>query len=162
MMHWSLCLTLLLAITFGFTNPSIIVAAASFWAIILLHEVGHMYLAQKLGLEVISIHLHLVHGSCHYQRSEYDYNNYLVAWGGFLAQAAVFIPAITIFTLWGDQLHWVATIPLVFLGHISAMIALMSLAPSKGYDGDTCWKAIPLYFKHRKPLKPKKSLTRIK
>ncbi|MDO6763396.1 hypothetical protein [Agarivorans sp. 1_MG-2023] len=128
----------------------------SFWAIILIHELGHMYLAHKLGLKVISIHLHLIHGECHHESSEYNYENYIVAWGGFLAQAVVFVPAITVFTLWGAHFHWLINIPLIFLGYLSAMIGVLSLAPYEGYDGEHCWKAIPLYLKYTRTKKPKK------
>ena len=149
-MHWSLSIVLLIVIVGGVAEYSLIIGAASFWAIMLVHEIGHMYIARKQGLRVYSIELYLFHGLCHYELSHDKYENYLVAWGGFFAQAVVFVPAIFIYTLFGNFLPWYINTPLIFLGYISALIGLINLAPSKGLDGYICWRLIPIYLRRKR------------
>lgn len=158
--HWSLSIILFLALIAGIFEFSLIVGAISFWSIMLIHELGHMWFASRLGLDTLKIELYPIHGVCHSLSADNDYHNSLVAWGGVAAQAVIFVPCMFIFSLYGENLSWYINTPLIFLGYISAGIALFNLAPTKGFDGNTCWRAIPLYLKYRKPQekeKPKKN-----
>jgi len=164
-MHWSLCGALVFAGIASVNDIAILLGAVSFFSIMLIHELGHMVVASKLGLKTYRIDLALIHGLCVYEHAPTDYQNYLVAWGGVLAQAVFFVPCIIIYLLFSQYLPWFITIPILFLGFYSALIAMFNLLPVKFLDGGTCWKAIPLYFKYKTTpvnVKTKKSKSHIR
>lgn len=148
--HWSLSVILVLVFLGGLSDISLLVGAVSFWSVMLIHEIGHMWFATRLGLSTVKIDLYPVHGVCYNHSADNDYENYLVAWGGVVVQAIVFTPCIIIYHLFGDYLPWFVNTPLIFLGYVSAGIAIINLVPSRGLDGGKCWRAIPLYFQSRK------------
>ncbi|TVV43203.1 hypothetical protein [Thalassolituus sp. C2-1] len=155
-MHWSLSLILVLGLLGSTRDISILVGAASFWGILVVHEFGHMFVAQRLGLDVYSIDLYPFHGLCHFELSSDNYPNYLVSWGGIAAQSLLFIPALLILTFFHKGMPWYLVTPLLFFGPISACIALINLAPARGLDGGICWKALPIFFKRRRGKSKKK------
>jgi len=149
-MHWSLYVVLVFAAVASVNDIAILLGAISFWSIMLIHELGHMMVARRLGLDTFRIELALMHGLCFCEAAETEYENCLVSWGGVLAQALFFVPCIIIYLLCGDYLPWFITIPVLFLGFYSVLIAVFNLLPSRFLDGGTCWKAIPLYFQYKK------------
>lgn len=76
--------------------------------------------------------------------------NALIAWGGVLAQTVVLIPSIMILMLAGDSLPWYVNTPLVIFGYLSALIALVNLAPSPYFDGYYCWKILSYLLNRKK------------
>ena len=154
--HWSLSLALFVILIFGISSPALFLFAFTSWLIMLIHELGHMFVASRLGLNTLKIELYPFHGLCHYEMSENDYENYLVAWGGVAAQALIFIPLIILHQVFGKDLPGILILVVMFLGYFSALIALVNLLPSKGLDGATCWKALPIYFNKRNTRKSKK------
>lgn len=152
-MHWSLTLVWLVGILGSFNDLSFFLGAASFWGIMLLHELGHMWFASRRGLATERIELYLFHGFCHYEAGRFDYDNHIVAWGGVVAQLIVAIPAIVIFSIFGNDLQWYINTPLIFFGYFSLIIVFLNLLPKEHFDGFYCWRAIPLYFKYRKRMK---------
>jgi len=149
-MHWPLTLIMLLVLLGSLSNISLAAGALSYWSVMFLHEAGHLYLAKKYHLHVHRIELSAIHGLCHHEDSEFPYINYMVAWGGFFAQAAVFVPAILILYFFGEHFPWYVYTPLFFLGYISFLVGIINIAPMKGLDGYECWKAIPIYLSRRK------------
>ncbi|MEH6457631.1 MAG: site-2 protease family protein [Cocleimonas sp.] len=148
--HWSLGIVMLFVIVASFQYSFLIISVVSILFVTLIHELGHLLLANKLGLKTVRINMYLTHASCERQLAKTDYANYLVAWGGVLAQAVVFIPCIIIFHLFIDELAGYLLISLFFLGHVSFLMALFNLLPFPSFDGGSCWKIIPLYFKDKK------------
>ncbi|WP_163835411.1 zinc metalloprotease [Spartinivicinus ruber] len=142
-MHWSLCITLLVILAAGISDFSVILGGFSFWGIMLLHELGHMYFASRLNLQTIKIDLHLLHGICEYEIGT-EFESCIVSWGGVVAQSLVFIPCIILYSLFGEQLEWYCNTPLIILGYLNAMIAILNLSPSKWLDGGSCWRLFPL------------------
>ncbi len=149
-MGWSLYPVLALVLVGMFTDISFLLGALSWWGVLLLHELGHMWAARRNRLRVMGIELHLLHGLCWYEESGVPYENYLVAWGGVFFQFLVAIPCFVLWGTLGDKVPWYLATPILFFGPISLFIAVINLAPSAGLDGETCWKAIPLYLKIRK------------
>ncbi|OAL60559.1 hypothetical protein A6R74_17690 [Halomonas sp. ALS9] len=147
-MHWSLSMVLLLLVLYSAADVSMLIAAISFFTIMFFHELGHMWFAAKLGLKSLKIKLYLFHGRFCFEESNNEYHTCLVAWGGVVVQAIIFIPCIVIFSLYSDVLPWFVNLPLVILGYINALIAVFNLIPAKGLDGRRCWKSISLYFRY--------------
>ncbi len=148
--HWSLCIVMLIVIVASIKYSFLLISVISILFVTLIHELGHMLLANKLGLKTIRINLYLVHASCERQLAKTDFDNYLVAWGGVLAQAVFFIPSIILFHLFINQLPGYLLISLFFLGHVSLLMALFNLLPFPSFDGGYCWKVIPLYLKDKR------------
>ena len=160
--HWSLSLVLLLVCLGGVADISLVVGAASFFGIMLVHELGHMWFATRQGLKTEGIELYLFHGICYHESAYTEYENNIVAWGGVAAQTVVFVPCIIIENIFGEMLPWFLYTPVLFLGYFSLVIAMFNLLPSRGFDGYTCWKTIPLYFKHSKLKKKNKKKNHLK
>ena len=69
-----------------------VVALASYLAIIVTHELGHAWMAQRLGYGVDAIHVAFLHGICVTDAPHSESDRVLVAWGGVLAQLATAVP----------------------------------------------------------------------
>ncbi|MFC4877234.1 site-2 protease family protein [Microbulbifer halophilus] len=149
--HWSLSVPLVLIAVLAVSEISMLIVAISILMVMLIHEIGHMWFASKLGLRSVRISLYLLHGQFSFEKADNDYHNCLVSWGGVAAQAIVFIPCIAIFSLYSASLPWYVNVPLMILGYINALIAVVNMAPAMGLDGEECWKSIPLYFKYYRP-----------
>ncbi|MCX4027672.1 hypothetical protein H0A36_11480 [Endozoicomonas sp. SM1973] len=145
-LHWSLAIVLLLILAGGASDFSIILGGLSFWSILLLHELGHMYFASKLNLQTVKIDLHILHGVCEFEAST-EFDICIVSWGGVVAQSLVFVPCIILYNVFDDQLGWYLSTPLIILGYLNAMIAIINLSPSKWLDGGLCWRIVPLLIK---------------
>lgn len=141
---------MLVCLIASISEPSILVGAVCFWGVMLLHEFGHLYAGQMQGMQVNAIRLYPLLGHCEAVASDYEFENSIFAWGGFVAQVIVAIPAILILVLFGDFLPWYIYTTLFMFGYFSLLIALVSVMPGDGLDGDTCWKAIPIYFQLQK------------
>ena len=63
--HWSVLVVVALFAVGAFSDP--LIASVLFVSIlvqILIHELGHAWVARRLGLEVTAIHFALLHGRC--------------------------------------------------------------------------------------------------
>ena len=127
-----------------------LVAICSYLSIIFVHEIGHAFVANHLGLDVLSIRIGWFHGNCEYEHPGGDWENVLVAWGGVLAQfivaAAVF--GVAALDLFEGQNYFGPII--VFLGYINIMVAAINLAPSRGLDGAIAWRILRLWLRQIK------------
>lgn len=89
-LHWSVLVVMGGCLAMAVSDPIVaIVAAASYFSVILIHESGHAFIASRLGYEVYSIRLSVIHGECIYDAShETAREAAFIAWGGPLAQLA--------------------------------------------------------------------------
>ncbi len=119
----------------------------SYFGVILLHEAGHALIAKKLGCRPSNIYLGIIHGLCEYQLPDSLKEDAMIAWGGVLAQAAVFVPLIVL-----SQTTALATvpffgIPIALFGYMSLLVALLNLLPGRGLDGHLAWRLIPILLR---------------
>lgn len=148
--HFSIVLAVIVLVLVGFSDKFLSIGGFSLILIMLIHELGHAWLAKKNDLAVYSIELYLFFGFCHYQDDEYDYKNYIVSWGGVLAQLFVFIPAFLISYFFSEFLPENINIILFFMGGVNLITALFNLLPIQPLDGASCWKSIPIFFSKRR------------
>ena len=159
--HASVFIVVGVVALFAIESPTMaLVAVSSYIAIIFLHEIGHAYVAKRLGLDVFRIDIGWIHGRCHYESSEFEWHEVLVSWGGVLAQLAVGIPVLAIGAI-GILDSWKFFGPvLVFLGYINLLVAAFNALPTPGLDGAMMWRIVPLWLARRKQGKKKKPAKR--
>jgi len=149
--HWAALVVVAGIFVLSLRTPILaLIGICSYLAVILLHEAGHAFFARRLGYEVDEIRLGFFHGLCVHETSDSAVDEALIAWGGVVAQLAVAIPLIVLAQL-GVFSHVPGSGPIVaFLGYISALVALLNLAPSPGLDGSKAWKLIPIMWRARR------------
>jgi Zn-dependent protease len=159
--HWSALLVMGGMLVASIRSPILaLIVIYSFFGIIFLHEAGHAYFAKRLGYRAYDIYLGFVHGQCVYEAPHSEKHECIIAWGGVVAQLVVALPLIVLATLTP-----IAKIPgvgpvVALLGYVSAMIALINLAPSRGLDGHKAWRLIPILLAERRKPKSNGHVTR--
>lgn len=148
--HWSVFVIAAVILANAVSKPVLcIVGMLSYLGVILLHEVGHMVVAQRLGSHVVSIHLYPIHGYCLFQTPWSRLDHCKIAWGGVIAQGSVAVPLILWITLIGYTPFDAINAFLAIFGGLSALIAVFNLLPVAPLDGATAWAIIPEYFRSR-------------
>ncbi len=163
--HWSALLVIGIILVTGYKELiHAIIAATSYFTILLVHEYGHGFVANKLGYKVFETRIAFFHGMCVFEEPYSEEHHIKIAWAGSLAQLLVAIPLIAL-----SQVKAVSDISYLgpvyaFLGYISVFVALVNLAPSQGLDGHIAWRIIPLTYKkwRSKPKKKKKNYKIVK
>ena len=142
--NWSLVLFSVVIFLGGLERPAETLAAwCSFFGVLLLHECGHMYVAQKLGYPVDSIRLYPFFGLAIFAQpySRYDYSR--IAWGGVAAQAVIFAPVLFYLAIFGFTPWDPVNIALGIFGYYSAFVAACNLLPIPPLDGVVAWGLVP-------------------
>jgi Zn-dependent protease len=153
--HWSLLLLGALILLGAIERPAETLAAwICFFAVILIHECGHMLMAQRKGYEVLAIELYPVHGRVRFQEPWSRYDDALIAWGGVLAQAVVAVPLVTWVAIFGFPRSVVANVAVGILGFYSLAVIVFNLIPAHPLDGAKAWHLIPELIKKAGPRKP--------
>jgi Zn-dependent protease len=124
-----------------------VVALASYLAIIITHELGHAWMAQRLGYGVDAIYVAFLHGFCVIDAPHSESDRVLIAWGGVLAQLATAVPILIVATVFDDRDFGYAAPVVAFLGYVNLLIALCNLTPAPSLDGETAWRAVPLLMR---------------
>jgi Zn-dependent protease len=111
-----------------------------FVLLILAHEMGHALLVMRYGLGVSSIDLHAYGGATRWSGLATERQRTVVAWGGVLAQAALFAVTLALVatiggprSLFGRELVYVFTTTNVWL-------MALNLLPFPPLDGAQAWK----------------------
>lgn len=126
--------------------PNFLMAAISviaFFAITVIHEIGHALVAHCYGYAVVAIRLSALHGTCEYEAPHYEWEDVLIAWGGVLAQAVAAIVVFFVGLLGARSVPYFAPIK-KYLIYYSLFIIVFNLLPVKGFDGYKAWKIMPI------------------
>jgi Zn-dependent protease len=115
----------------------------SYVAIIFIHEVGHAAVARRLGYEVTSIRIGLLHGRCEYEHPNSALDASLVSWGGILAQLLIAALVFSIAAAASGGLSDYFGPIVIFLGYINIVIAAINLTPRAPFDGYLAWRIFP-------------------
>lgn len=149
--HWSVFVVAGILLLKSLHEPLLaILTIASYLGVILLHEAGHAYMAKRLRLRRYAICISAVHGICEFEEPESAKQDYLVAWGGVLAQLAVAAPLIAFDLMFGIGQIDILRPVVAILGYVSVMIAAFNLIPAMGLDGAKAWRLIPLLLEERR------------
>ena len=120
----------------------------SYLSILVVHELGHAWMAARCGVKGRGIELRVLHGCFYYDPPETAFEDAMIAWGGVMAQAMIFVPAIALFHLFADALPGAVNLALLVLGYLNLMMAIFNLTPVAPLDGSKCWRAIPLHLRY--------------
>jgi stage IV sporulation protein FB len=137
-LHWSLPLGALLWSGFSF--------APAFWlafaGLILVHELGHALVVLRYRLGLSEIAVHGAGGYCQHRHSGTRFEEAAVAWGGVLAQLALFIAvqvAVAVFgppgTVHTRQAYYVFT-------NSNLWLIFINLIPVEPLDGAKAWPLV--------------------
>jgi len=132
--HWTTPIVAFVLTGFSFVPG----AWLGFLVLVLVHEIGHALAARSVGGHVISINAHGLGGTCEWYGDVTARQRALIAWGGVIAQAALFIAASfasLVLPSWG------------FLGQImytltatNLILIAINLLPIRPLDGAEAWK----------------------
>lgn len=143
--HWSVFVAVAILALMSWDSPiHAAITITSFFAIMVIHEVGHAWVARRRRYEVHAIRLAMLQGRCEHEAAEHEWDDVAIAWGGVLAQFAVAIPMMVLMALTTPQTLGVVGIAVQMLGPVSIVIALFNLIPAPGFDGQRTWRVIPL------------------
>jgi Zn-dependent protease len=105
----------------------------------LLHEAGHLFVAQRKHCKVLSIRLYPVFGITYFEIPWSRLDHCLIAWGGVLAQAIVFVPLVTWVAFFGYTRVELLNMVFAILGFFSLGVAILNLLPVPPLDGAIAW-----------------------
>jgi hypothetical protein len=147
-LHWTLPLGALAWSRFSFA-PALWLAFA---ALILLHELGHALFVLKFRLGLSEIALHGFGGYCRHERSGSRFEESAIAWGGVLAQLALFVGVeVAVAALGPPTTPYTAQAVYVFTDANLWLIAL-NLIPIEPFDGGKAWPLVGMLLaRFRKP-----------
>jgi Zn-dependent protease len=155
--HWTVFLIAATMIAISIRQPWLTLAAGASWlALILLHECGHMIAAQRRQFHVLAIYLYPIHGRCCYSQPWSRFDDCVIAWGGVIAQFVVAVPLVVWLVVAGYSRFDPINAVIAILGGYSLCVAVLNLIPVGGLDGVKAWGIIPEYIK-RSRLKKRKA-----
>ena len=124
------------------------IAFVAFCFLILVHELGHAAVARWRRVEVDSIRLFFIHGTCSLREEPYyELDDALIAWGGVAAQFVVLVIAFSADLLlagFAPSAHWIASPVLRVLIGANLFIMIVNLIPVAPFDGFRAWRILPI------------------
>ena len=145
--HWSLLVLSVVILIGALERPAeTLTAWISFFGVMLLHECGHMIVAQRRGYYVDSIELYPIIGIARLQQPYDRYDATLIAWGGVAAQSVVAVPLVLFVSVFGYTRSDAVNLAMGIFGFYSLFVAAFNLIPVPPLDGATAWSIVPELF----------------
>lgn len=141
--HWS---TPLGALLFGG-----LAVRPGFWVgfvlLLLAHELGHAWMVQRAGAEVLAVELSALGGVCRWSGEVSRMQRACIAWAGVWAQALVFLAAFTVQALAGPPASEMGRELLTVFTRTNAYLAGLNLLPVPPLDGAQAWPLLPMLWR---------------
>jgi len=153
-LHWSVLLIAVACAVVALDEPSsalsAISAMCSYFAILVIHELGHAFVARYFGYDVYEIRIAVFIGQCVYEAPRNELHDAVIAWGGVAAQLLVATIVMLLALIPGiDEVPGLGPV-IAFLGYLNVIFALFNLAPTPPLDGAKAWRVFPLLLQKRK------------
>lgn len=148
-MHWTVLLAFAWMYLFFWSLPLALVAAAAFFVLLIVHEMGHVAVLRARKIPVVGITLFGVHG-----RTDHGYasprDEMIVAWGGVGAQLVLLALAVAVqlavaprLPLWATAYVW-SPVLMVFT-ELNIFVMVIALLPIGPFDGRAAWRVFPYW-----------------
>lgn len=132
--HWSTPI-----VAFVLTGLSFVPGAwLGFLVVVLVHEIGHAIAVRSSGAHVISVNVQGFGGTCEWYGNVTAKQRAIIAWGGVLAQAGLYIAArfaSVVLPSWGTLGELVYTLTATNL-----ILIVINLLPIRPLDGAEAWR----------------------
>lgn len=149
--HWSTFLVGALILFSARREPQPALAAlTAYFAVLIIHESGHLIVARRRGYDALSIEVYPIFGLARFERPASRFDRDLIAWGGVLAQTVLAVPIVLCVELFGYTPWEPLNTALATLGAVSLGIAAFNLLPVRPLDGSIAWDLIPAFFERRR------------
>ena len=151
--HWTVFAVAALILAGVGSRPVLsLVGMSCYLGLLLIHEVGHLIAAQRLGCKVLSIKLYPIFGFTEFETPWTRLDHCIIAWSGVLAQAVVAIPLVTWVSFFGFTHNGPINAVFAILGYYSLGVAIFNLLPFPPLDGATAWGLLPALWARRRAL----------
>jgi len=148
--HWSVFLISALILIESFQRPvPTLVALASYLAILVIHESGHLIAARRQGCEPIAMEIFPLHGLAVSHSSGWQWDEAMITWGGVTAQALVGLPLTLWVSIFGLTRFDAINASLAILGPFNLFLAAINLLPIGKLDGAKAWKSLPMILERK-------------
>jgi stage IV sporulation protein FB len=118
----------------------------AFWlgfaALILIHELGHALLVLRYRLGLSEIALHGAGGYCRHEQSGSRFQEAAVAWGGVLAQLALFATVEVWLLVVGQPTTIHGALLVQVFTETNLLLAAINLLPVEPLDGAKAWPLV--------------------
>jgi len=149
-LHWSVLLIATVILIGAFKSPLLSIVGGTCWvSVLVLHECGHLLMAQRKHSEVFGIEVYPLWAITHYQTPWSRLDAAAIAWGGVLAQAVVGIPLVVYVAVFGYTPWEPVNAVLALFGPFSLAMAGFNLLPFAPLDGSKAWDLFPALWQHR-------------
>jgi Zn-dependent protease len=149
--HWTVFLVAAVILAGVIRRPGLsLLGLTAYFAVLLIHETGHLIAAQRKRSTVFSIELYPVFGVTRFGTPWSQLDHCVIAWGGVLAQAVIAIPLIAWVAVFGYTRFEAVNMLFAILGFFSAGVALFNLLPVPPLDGATAWGIFPALVMRRR------------
>lgn len=133
--HWTILVMMVVWSRFTFAP----VLWLGFALLILIHELGHALLVLRYRLGLSEIALHGAGGHCRHDAPASSFQESAIAWGGVLAQLALFLSVqLAVLVLGPPRSEFTATLVYVFT-EPNLWLAAFNLIPFEPLDGARAW-----------------------
>lgn len=134
--HWTTPIGLFILTHFSF-NPLV---WAALLLVIVVHELGHAFLARRYGLRLVSIDITAVGGVCRLEGNPSRREASIVAWGGVLAQAALLVAALLVRGVISVVTFGLLDCVFDTLITTNLIVMALNLLPVRPLDGADAWR----------------------
>ena len=149
--HWSVFLIAALMLATVVRRPLVTLAGLAGWfGVMLIHECGHAFAAQRYRCAVQSIDLYPIFGVTWLETPWSRFADCVITWCGVLAQALVAIPIVVFLAHYGYSRFEPLNAVLALLGPYSLLVAVVNLVPLGRLDGARAWKLLPVLFETKR------------
>lgn len=159
--HWSVFAVSAFILAGVVANPGLsILGLFCYFGVLLLHEAGHLYFAQRKGCRVLSIEIYPVFGLTAFEVPWSKLDHCVICWGGVIAQAIVFVPLVIWVALFGYTRLNAVNLVFAIFGFFSLGVAIFNLLPIGSLDGYIAWQIFPALLAERNRKIPRKPMYR--
>ncbi len=149
-MHWTVLIAFVWLYLFYWDLLATAIGSVAFFALLVIHELGHVLVLRRRKIAVQEIRLYGIHGeTSHAYASPRD--EVFIAWGGVIAQVAVLVLALA--AAYGSSVSaspLAAAIagPVLFvLVKLNVLLIVVALLPIGPFDGRNAWAIVPMLRK---------------